>query len=121
MKVARVAHPVAPEEALALDLASRAASAGAGNADLLQPGSDRLGDALAWESMFFRHGLYHPGMIKERWTASAILDAVAQGQVWLAALEPRDLMRLRGLEGQDGYVRDASDVGVAPFPRGESL
>jgi len=121
MKVARVAHVVAPEEALALDLASRADVMDAGNAELLDVDGERLGDALAWESMFFAHGLYHPAMLKERWTASAVLDAVAQGQVWMATLEPRDLLRLRGLPGQDPYVKDASDIGVALFPRGESL
>ncbi len=114
-------HVAAPDEALALDLATRAYAMGAGNGDLLDANGDRLGDALAWESVFFKHGLYHPGMMKERWTAAAVLDAVAQGQVWMAMLDPRDIMRLRGLPGQDGYVKDPADLGVAPMPRGQSL
>jgi ABC-type glycerol-3-phosphate transport system substrate-binding protein len=121
MKVARVAHVIAPEEALALDLASRTDALGGGNTELLDANGDRLADALAWEAMFFRHGLYHPAMMKERWTAFDVEGAVAQGQVWMALLEPRDILRLRGLPGQDGFVKDAADLGVASNPRGASL
>lgn len=121
VKVARLAHVVAPPGGLAFDLSSRAFAMGAQGDELLAVGGDRLADALAWESVLFAHGLYHPAMVREHWTAHDIAAAVAQGQVWMAFLDPRDVFRLHGLPGQDGFVKDAADLGVAPMPRGESL
>jgi hypothetical protein len=121
MKVPRVAHVVAPPHALVFDVASRAYAMGSQGDELLLVGGDRLSDALAWEALYFRHGLYHPGMTREHWTARDVEAAIAQGQVWMDMLDPRDVFRLRGLPGQDAFVKDASDIGVAPMPRGESL
>jgi hypothetical protein len=119
----RVAHVTRPTGGLALDLATRMYGMGATADVLLALDSTPVRDALAWESFAFAHGLYHPAMAKQGLSAQDVCGAIAQGQVWLCALEPRELFRLHGLadDGHDGFVKDAADLGVVMLPRGSSL
>ena len=66
LRVPRVAH-AAIGDAATVDLATRAFSQGASTANLLDLDAIELRDALAWESVFFAAGWYHPAMTKENW------------------------------------------------------
>jgi len=118
----RVAH-AAVGDAATLDLATRAFSQGAGTAELLDLDGVELRDALAWESVFFAAGWYHPAMTKEDWEQEQLLSAAAQGQVYLGWLDMPHLFRLHGTgaPGLEGFLKDPADLGVARVPRGVSL
>ena len=118
----RVAHAAAGDAAV-VDLTTRAFTQGATANDVLDLDSVELRDALAWESVFFAAGWYHPAMTRENWKPEDLLSAAAQGQVYLGWLDMPHLFRLHGTGGNglDGFLRDPADLGVARVPRGVSL
>jgi len=118
----RIAH-AAIGDAATVDLATRAFSQGVTAADLLDLDAVQLRDALAWESVFFAAGWYHPGMMKQNWEPNGLLSAAAQGQVFLGWLDMPRLFRLHGTgaPGLEGVLKDPADLGVARVPRGVSL
>ncbi len=122
LRVPRVAHAAIGDAAM-VDLATRAFSQGASTADLLDLDAIELRDALAWESVFFAAGWYHPAMTKENWEQERLLSAAAQGQVFLGWLDMPHLFRLHGTgaTGLEGFLEDPADLGVARVPRGVSL
>jgi hypothetical protein len=122
LTVPRVAH-AAGGEAAAQDLATRAYSHGARAEEMLELDGVALRDALIWESVFFERGWYHPSMATERWTPREILNAAAQGQVFLGWLDSADLFRLHGTgaQGLEGFLREPADLAVSRVPRGVSL
>jgi ABC-type glycerol-3-phosphate transport system substrate-binding protein len=121
----RVGHAVAPSGALAFELAARAFSMGALPDEVLALDSFGVRDALAWESLFFEHGLYDTSMVAERWTPADVADRLAAGRVWLATLEPDRILRLHGLAADSSRTKPASptatDIGLSRMPRGVSL
>ena len=119
----RMAHVVAPPSALGFDLAARAFSMGAQGDAVLALDGFGVRDALAWESLFFAHGLYDTAMVSEAWNEEQVAAAVATGRIWLATLEPVTILRLHGLAGaaDSSGRRVNSDIGLARMPRGVSL
>jgi hypothetical protein len=120
----RVAHAVAPTGALAFDLAARAYSMGAQVDEVLALDGFGVRDALAWESLWFEHGLYDTSMVSGRWTSDDVAREVAAGRVWLATLEPSKILRLHGLAADSASAfqqAHAADIGLARMPRGMSL
>jgi len=120
----RVAHAVAPPSALAFDLASRAYSYGGQVDEVLALEGFGVRDALAWESLWFEHGLYDTSMVSAQWTPDDIAEQVARGRLWLATLEPSTVLRLHGLKADSASAFQqvhAADIGLARMPRGVSL
>lgn len=118
----RVAHVVAPSSDLAFDLAAHAFSMGANTDELLALDGFGVRDALAWESLFFQHGLYDTTMVTARWTETELAAKVKAGQVWLATLEPSTILRIHGLAADSvGAQPHSSDIGLSRMPRGMSL
>ncbi len=118
----RVAH-AATGDAATVDLATRAFAQGVTAPDMLDLDAIELRDALAWESVCFAAGWYHPAMTKESWEQNDLLSATAQGQVFLGWLDMPHLFRLHGTgaPGLEGFLKDPADLGVARVPRGVSL
>ncbi len=118
----RIAH-AATGDAVTVDLATRAFAQGVAAADLMDLDAIELRDALAWESVCFGAGWYHPAMTKEGWTPDDLLSATAKGQVFLGWLDMPHLFRLRGTgaPGLEGFLKDPADLGVARVQRGVSL
>ncbi len=118
----RIAH-AATGDAATVDLATRAFAQGVTAADLVDLDAIELRDALAWESVCFGAGWYHPAMTKENWAPDDLLSATAQGQVFLGWLDMPHLFRLHGTgtPGLEGFLEDPADLGVARVPRGVSL
>jgi hypothetical protein len=119
----RVAHVAAPPSALGFDLAARAFSMGAQGDAVLALDGFGVRDALAWESLFFAHGLYDSAMVTGAWDEEEVADGVASGRIWLATLEPATILRLHGLAGAADSPgrRVNSDIGLSRLPRGVSL
>ena len=121
----RVAHAAAPTNALGFDLAARAFSMGADVDQVLALDGFGVRDALAWESLWFAHGLYDTSMVAARWTPGDIAREMAAGRVWLALLEPSAVLRLHGLAADTASAGQAtpraSDIGLSRLPRGVSL
>lgn len=118
----RVAHATAPATDLAFDLSARAFSMGAQPDELLALDGFGVRDALAWESLFFAHGLYDPRMVSERWSAADVAAKMLAGQVWLATLQPSVILRLHGLSADSAQASPhATDIGLSRLPRGVSL
>jgi len=118
----RVAHVTAPPSALAFDLAARAFSMGAQGDAVLALDGFGVRDALAWESLFFAHGLYDTAMVSGAWNEEQVAAGVATGRIWLATLEPATILRLHGLAGAPSHAHPVnSDIGLARMPRGVSL
>jgi len=78
-------------------------------------------DALAWESLWFEHGLYDTTMVTARWTPDDIAREMAAGRIWLALLEPAAVLRLHGLAADTTSAPRAADIALSRLPRGMSL
>jgi len=119
----RVAHATAPANALGFDLAARAFSMGSDVDQVLALEGFGVRDALAWESLWFAHGLYETSMVTARWTPADIAREMAAGRVWLALLEPSAVLRLHGLaaDTSSAAAPRASDIALSRLPRGVSL
>jgi hypothetical protein len=121
----RVAHAVAPTNALGFDLAARAFSMGSDVDEVLALDGFGVRDALAWESLWFQHGLYDPRMIEAHWTPEDIAREMAAGRIWLAQLEPSTVLRLHGLAADSASAAPeaprAADIALSRLPRGVSL
>ena len=122
----RVGHVTAPASALSFDLAARAFSMGAVPEEVLALDGYGVRDALAWESLWFEHGLYDTNMVAKHWTPADVASEVAAGRVWLATLEPSVILRIHGLAADSMQVggraaAPVADVGLSRLPRGVSL
>lgn len=123
LKTARVAHRARRDGGAAVDLASAIYVQGGSSEDLLALDGLAVWDALAWESFFLAHGLYHPAMVREGWDEPDLLTAIAQGQIYLCFLDPTDLFAVHGTTepAAPAFLRNPADLGVARLPRGASL
>jgi len=121
----RVAHAAAPSNALGFDLAARSFSMGADVDQVLALDGFGVRDALAWESLWFEHGLYANDMVAARWTPDDIAREMAAGRIWLATLEPSAVLRLHGLAADSAsavpMAPRAADIALSRLPRGVSL
>jgi serine/threonine protein kinase len=105
------------------ELLDLAVAMGAKTDDLLEA-SQPMVDALEWDMVRRRLGLYHPSAVDAERGASisTVIEAFVKGEVYLATLSPRHLTAI--LQGGGGGTRAAAslkDLDVAPMPRGVSL
>ncbi len=121
---ARLAHrsdPGVPGEVYLLSTIYRA---GATDATIRQ--LDNLGavDALAWDALFRREGLYPDAMSSETgMDAESIVGGFAEGRLFLAPVDETEAFRIHGgaMRDSESQVDDPDDLGFAAMPHGASL
>jgi ABC-type glycerol-3-phosphate transport system substrate-binding protein len=123
VKMPRIAHRGARYEGTALDLVDRALQLGATHQDLLTLG-DKTAQAMLWENVFVRNGLYNPGMWQDPWRGSDLYNGIKDGKVFLTNLQQIDCFNVHGWADDPGmptYLPDVKDMGLAQIPKAMSF
>ncbi|MEI8254944.1 MAG: hypothetical protein WCJ30_04655 [Deltaproteobacteria bacterium] len=120
----RMAHrsdPGVPGEAYLLSTIYRA---GATDATIRQVDSPSAVDALAWDALFRREGLYPEAMSSQGgMDAESIVGGIAEGRLFLAPVDETEAFRIHGgaMRDAESQVDDPDDLGFAAMPHGASL
>ena len=123
VKMARVAHRGERYEGTALDIVDRALQLGATHDDVMNLG-DRTAEALLWENVFVRNGLYNPGMWQDPWRGSDLYNGIKDGKIFLTYLQQIDCFNVHGWADDPGmptYLSDTADMGLSVVPKAVSF
>ncbi len=123
VKMARIAHRGAKYEGTALDIVDRALQLGATHQDVLTLG-DKTSQALLWENVFIRNGLYNQGMWQDPWRGSDLYNGIKDGKVFLTFLQQIDCFNVHGWADDPGmptYLPDVKDMGLCLQPKAVSF
>jgi ABC-type glycerol-3-phosphate transport system substrate-binding protein len=119
----RIAHRGAKYEGTALDLVDRALQLGATHEDIVAFG-DKTVEAMLWESVFIRNGIYNSGMWQDPWKGAQIYNGIKDGKVFLSFLQQIDCFNVHGWPDDPGmptYLSDINDMGLALTPKAISF
>jgi hypothetical protein len=119
----RIAHRGARYEGTALDLVDRALQLGATHQDILTLG-DKTAQAMLWENVFVRNGLYNPGMWQDPWRGSDLYNGIKDGKVFMTYLQQIDCFNVHGWADDPGmptYLPDVKDMGLCLVPKAVSF
>ena len=122
-KIPRIAHRGARYEGTALDLVDRALQLGATHQDILTLG-DKTSEALLWENVFIRNGLYNSGMWQDPWRGANLYNGIKDGKVFLTFLQQIDCFNVHGWPddpGMPAYLPDINDMGLSVQPQAVSF
>jgi ABC-type glycerol-3-phosphate transport system substrate-binding protein len=122
-KMPRIAHRGARYEGTALDIVDRALQLGANPKDILTLG-DKMAEALVWENVFVRNGLYNPGMWQDPWRGANLYNGIKDGKVFLTFLQQIDCFNVHGWPddpGMPSYLPDMNDMGLSIIPQAISF
>jgi ABC-type glycerol-3-phosphate transport system substrate-binding protein len=123
IKMPRIAHRGARYEGTALDLVDRALQLGATNKDILTLG-DKTAEALLWENVFIRNGIYNQGMWQDPWRGANLYNGIKDGKVFLSFLQQIDCFNVHGWPddpGMPSYLPDMNDMGLSQIPQAVSF
>ena len=123
VKMARMAHRGARYEGTALDLVDKALQLGATHQDILTLG-DKTAEALLWESVCIRNGLYNSGMWQDPWRGSSLYNGIKDGKVFLTYLQQIDCFNVHGWPDDPSmstFLPDINDMGIAAVPKAVSF
>jgi len=123
VKMPRIAHRGAKYEATSLDIVDRALQLGASHKDILSLG-DKTAEALLWENVFIRNGLYNPGMWQDPWRGSDLYNGIKDGKIFLTYLQQIDCFNVHGWADDPGmptYLPDVKDMGLCVVPKAVSF
>lgn len=119
----RVAHRGKRYPGTALRLVDRVYQMGGTSEDVLKMNTEPVIDALEWEALYIKEGIFQPRMWMESWSGSGIWEGFQSGDVFLSFLTQIDCFFLHGAETKDmpGYLSDPDDMGVSVMPQGVSV
>lgn len=120
----RLAHRTDPGVPGEVYLLSTIYRAGATDATIRQLDNPSAVDALAWEAVFRREGLYPDAMSSQGgMDAESIVGAFAEGRLFLAPVDETEAFRIHGgaMRESESQVDDPDDLGFAAMPHGASL
>jgi len=122
-KIGRVAHRGKMYSGTSLRVVDRIFQCGGDSTQILCMRGDAVTDALLWESVYARDGIYNPRMWQEQWSGSGVWQGFSEGEVFLSFMTQLDCFFIHGTgrDGLDGYYPDQADLGYAVMPRGCSL
>jgi len=123
----RIAHRGARYEGTALDIVDRSLQFDSvitsSQQGVMQMGKNTA-QALLWENVFVRNGIYNSSMWQDQWTGDKIWNGIKDGKVFLSFLQQIDCFYVHGWADDPGmptYLPDINDMGLAQIPQAVSF
>jgi hypothetical protein len=84
---------------------------------------DPVVDAFHWDAVYAAANVYNKEMWERSWSESDVLQAFADGDVFLSFLAAPGCFYLHGTgsDGGSGYLKNSEEMGVALMPQGCSV
>ncbi len=122
-KTGKVGHRGKNYSGTFLRLIDRAFQFGAIRGEIAYLNSKPVVEALLWEGLYSKIGIYNSKMYRDNWTGSDLWKGFGDNSIYLSFLTQLDCFFLIGTgeNGLNGYVSSADDIDFAVMPAAVSL